>query len=108
MKSENIHKVQTLTRSGNLNRGKLKPCTTVSCLRYCSGLKPNVTSNGFMRVVFRSNKDKRVQVVIVKVKVALVVVCGLVLISKVQEGRLSFQQAQKSAGCQRNRDTSSI
>jgi len=29
--------------------------------KYCSGLKPNVTSNGFMRVVFRSNKDKRVQ-----------------------------------------------
>ena len=57
----------TLTRSGNLNRGKLKPCTTVSCLRYCSGLKPNVTSNGFMRVVFRSNKDKRVQVAKVKV-----------------------------------------
>jgi len=29
--------------------------------KYCSGLKPNVTSSGFMRVVFRSNKDKRVQ-----------------------------------------------
>ena len=24
-------------------------------------MKPNVTSTGFMRVVFRSNKDKRVQ-----------------------------------------------
>ena len=96
MKSENIHKVQTLTRSGNLNRGKLKPCTTVSCLRYCSGLKPNVTSSGFMRVVFRSNKDKRVQVVKVKVvQVALVVVCALDLISKVHEGRLSFQQRTK-------------
>ena len=49
-----------------------------------------MTSNGFMRVVFRSNKDKRVQVVIIKVKVALVVVCGLDLVSKVHEGRLSF------------------
>merc|ERR1719222_1395144 len=29
--------------------------------KYCSGMKPNVTSTGFMRVVFRSNKDKRVQ-----------------------------------------------
>ena len=62
-----------------------------------------------MRVVFRSNKDKRVQVVKVKVvQVALVVVCGLGLISKVHEGHLSFQQAQKSPGCQSNRDTSSI
>ena len=30
-------------------------------IRYCSGTKPNVTSTGFMRVVFRSNKDSRVQ-----------------------------------------------
>merc|ERR1712243_543775 len=29
--------------------------------KYCSGMKPNVTSTGFMRVVFRSNKDRRVQ-----------------------------------------------
>merc|ERR1711934_1078088 len=29
--------------------------------KYCSGMKPNVTSTGFMRVVFRSNKDSRVQ-----------------------------------------------
>ena len=44
-----------------------------------------------MRVVFRSNKDKRVQVVIIKVEqVALVIVCGLDLISKVHEGRLPF------------------
>ena len=49
-----------------------------------------------MRVVFRSNKDKRVQVVKVKVvQIALVVVCGLDLISKVHEGRLSFQQGKK-------------
>jgi len=29
--------------------------------KYCSGMKPNVTATSFMRVVFRSNKDKRVQ-----------------------------------------------
>jgi len=29
--------------------------------KYCSGMKPNVTSTGFIRVVFRSNKDSRVQ-----------------------------------------------
>ena len=34
---------------------------TLFCTRYCSGMKPNVTSTGFMRVVFRSNKDRRVQ-----------------------------------------------
>ena len=44
-----------------------------------------------MRVVSRSNKDKRVQVSKVKVvQVSLVVVCGLDLVSKVHEGRLSF------------------
>ena len=44
-----------------------------------------------MRVVFRSNKDKRVQVVKVKVvQEALVVVFGFDSISRVYEGRVPF------------------